>query len=873
MNIQNIPAEIISGNWCNAVITGTKENGHQDKTPLIEGSANYWKGASHVRGEENKTTTFEKALDNYTKKRIIGDKCSIDKAKGQQITAIWRAMYPDEKYICIDIDNIDQSPERKEYAENLIKSLATYSEVSTSGNGVHIIVKGYVPDGIKNKTNSIKGLPEAEEFELIYANWWLSFTGDLYSVDGTEYHTIREISGDPEAKAIIDDLFSLTTANQKYKYDTFKHQIIKADTDSDKPTSNTVNLKFDRLTEEEAEQDRALKDVLFESELELNRRLQYDEKLEQLFNIGYKVQGKRSEEDFFLARLLAKCVITNCETNDAPQYIDYLFRKSKLYQTTSSAGEAETRAEKWDRLANHQIAKVIPIAFEDLIKEKRFKKAKNDEIKAEYDSIKNEKKFLDYIQKNNFFQNYLYEIDNAESTSGKWLLYNDKEGIYTPLWEEKNAAEAVQNALQAEAEIIQNKGESVTDEKTGRHYEFYTVAKSIGNNNKVKSVMSLATGRVKILSEYLEPERYLINCNNRVVNIQNGKSLEKDKKYKFKTLIPINYYEKADPVYYDNWLSKVKEYVGEEQADLLQEICGLFLTKETVKHIFYFHGGTDSGKTTFLDIIKKVYANYADEMPTGILDIKNDDSDKTSHAKAGLKGLRLAIKDEESHDTRINNQLVKKLTSGNKVRIKGRVLFENESTFELNAKLLIATNEMPSFDTADEALQKRVLKINFINRYWDKDDPEKPEGAKEKDPNFLNDFFADDKNLETVLYWIVEGAIRFYRQGKLNIPQSVREASLNSIHGSYNFANFLYTYFDILPEDETAINNVEITAGSIAKWYNITQGREKLSPESVAHILKTEHGITSERTRSGEGILRIYKQLQAKPELYELIGM
>lgn len=76
-------------------------------------------------------------------------------------------------YIGIDIDNcIDGKGEYSDNAQSIISLLNSYSEKSVSGRGIHIIIKGKIPNSINNRAEGIE----------IYDNLrYFVFTGDIVS--------------------------------------------------------------------------------------------------------------------------------------------------------------------------------------------------------------------------------------------------------------------------------------------------------------------------------------------------------------------------------------------------------------------------------------------------------------------------------------------------------------------------------------------------------------------------------------------------------------------------------------------------------------------------------------------------------------------
>jgi len=111
-------------------------------------------------------------------------------------------------YIGIDLDKC-RNPETgiiEEWAQNIIKALNTYTEISQSQKGIHCIVKGTIPNAIKN-----------DRFEMYATGRYFALTGDVVG-------TSNQIC---ENKTVIDKLFNLY--NKKVDVDPNQRPPIKID--------------------------------------------------------------------------------------------------------------------------------------------------------------------------------------------------------------------------------------------------------------------------------------------------------------------------------------------------------------------------------------------------------------------------------------------------------------------------------------------------------------------------------------------------------------------------------------------------------------------------------------------------------------------
>lgn len=78
---------------------------------------------------------------------------------------------PDDPYAGIDLDSLAEKPHLREVHDRVYAAFKSYAERSPSGQGLHIIVRGSVPDGLRS---------EAVAMELYSSARFFTVTGDVY---------------------------------------------------------------------------------------------------------------------------------------------------------------------------------------------------------------------------------------------------------------------------------------------------------------------------------------------------------------------------------------------------------------------------------------------------------------------------------------------------------------------------------------------------------------------------------------------------------------------------------------------------------------------------------------------------------------------
>ena len=84
----------------------------------------------------------------------------------------------DDPFVFIDLDHVLENGRIKtDWAKELVEAIDSYTEISPSGDGLHIIASGRMPDGIKHKTKYNDG----SMLEVYDSGRYMTFTGDVWN--------------------------------------------------------------------------------------------------------------------------------------------------------------------------------------------------------------------------------------------------------------------------------------------------------------------------------------------------------------------------------------------------------------------------------------------------------------------------------------------------------------------------------------------------------------------------------------------------------------------------------------------------------------------------------------------------------------------
>ena len=199
----------------------------------------------------------------------------------------------------------------------------------------------------------------------------------------------------------------------------------------------------------------------------------------------------------------------------------------------------------------------------------------------------------------------------------------------------------------------------------------------------------------------------------------------------------------------------------QQTIDYLQKVMGYAACGLTSEHRFWVFWGRRgrNGKTTLLKVIRKVLGRDIAAAASAGTFLSSSDKKAIRSDLAVLQGKRLVVSDEIPPDAELSTTL-KSITGGNAITCK----LEYGSPFDYTPtfKLILDGNYRPSIRSGDEATWKRIVCVEFPNDFSAKPDRK------------LDEELLSEK--EGVLRWIVEGAVKYFKEG-LETPAHVAAAA------------------------------------------------------------------------------------------------
>ena len=343
------------------------------------------------------------------------------------------------------------------------------------------------------------------------------------------------------------------------------------------------------------------------------------------------------------------------------------------------------------------------------------------------------------------------------------------------------AAQYLILAAELGKEVEQAKQDSDTEkaEELGNQVEgLKKRATSLRNLRRIQRILEFGESFLGIVGNEWDRQPDLLACPNGVIDLKAGElSPGKPGDY-LRNAIPTIWKGLNEPApRFEEFTREIFDEVEEEAPKLspyVQELFGYGITGHTLDHILaIFHGPRGrNGKDTLLETLGFVLGPgiaSACSQDVFIGQARNLSPGGPSEHLYDLMGKRIIWASESAENARLNANQVKLITGGG--QISCRRAYGHQTSFSPTHLPILITNFKPHAPDNDEALWERVHLIPFNLRFID---TPKRANERQRDPLLLQKLKTEASG---ILAWLVRGAMKWYAEGGLIAPDSVKLAT------------------------------------------------------------------------------------------------
>lgn len=686
-----------------------------EKIPLELKQLSHWVGWKYMQhpGEDHKRKVPINAMDGQpAKSNDPTTWCDFDTAcRGKERFGLDGIgfMFSGDGIFGIDIDHC-YDPETQELdpaAAEIIETVQSYTELSPSGTGIHILCKGALPEGRKRRG----------AVEMYSTLRYFTVTGNQF---GLEY----PFSDCTERVAVM---------HRKY---------LGEEENAAGAQKAALPMPTGRGTNADMSVDAILR-RMFDSK--------HGQKLQDLYNGSWERYGIGDGSQSSADQAFCNTLAFWCRCDAA--LMDAIFRRSGLYR------------QKWDKRRGAKTYGQITI--DRAIKDCRDIWEPQERVQHPVPAIppppqntSNDVPAIENATVGETGQRRYYTYDDTgnalrfRDANAGLIHYNHVDGCWI-YWDGVRWASDENGEIKRRADkMLADMAKDLKEMQDDPAYNAYKKHLSRSRSHRGKEGF-IAEARhlegVPVLPSEMDRAGNAFNVRNCLISLKTGKTAEHDKKYMISKLAPVTYDENAKCPRWDRFIEEIT--CGDKSLQLyLQRMIGYCMTAYTKEQcMFFLYGNGSNGKSVFVDTIAYMLGEYAAScQPETVM--MRDRNNTARGDLARLKGARMVVTSEPNDGCRLDEGIVKQMTGGTENKLTARFLYGREFEFSPEFKIVMSTNYKPVIKGTDNGIWRRVRLIPFTAEFTKENrDPQLTEKLRRELPGILN--------------WAIAGAVGWCKEG------------------------------------------------------------------------------------------------------------
>ena len=345
---------------------------------------------------------------------------------------------------------------------------------------------------------------------------------------------------------------------------------------------------------------------------------------------------------------------------------------------------------------------------------------------------------------------------------------------------------------------------------------------------RLRGMIDVLHPEVALRHEQLDTDPWLLNCLNGTIDLRTGDFLPHQREHYITKIAPVEYNPDAKAPTWDQFLDQI--FAGNQRLiDYVKRFTGYSLTGLIIEQcVAFLHGSGANGKTTYVNALRGVFGDYAQEAaPDLLLDNRHN---AITNDIARLRGTRFVTVTETSDGRNFDEGRIKRLSGGDK--ITARFLRQEFFEFDPTHKLLIISNYKPTLKGTDWAIWRRIKLIPFEVTF----------AKDQQDPDLLAKLL---KEKEGILAWAVQGCLEWQQFG-LSEPEEVTVATDSYRHEMDLVQRFIDEWCIL----DSSAHCMATGLYEAFKFWTELNGEKYLSAQMFGRKL-SEKGFTSDHKREG----------------------
>lgn len=595
-------------------------------------------------------------------------------------------------YVGIDLDHVKEEIDRVlhgDTAENLVyefmQTTNSYTEVSLSGEGIHIIVKGKLPEGKRRKG-------DIEMYD----------SGRFFALTGNAFTDCREVN-EPDKKA-LKTLY-------KHYIDSGNNIIML----NDEPQYGITDLTTEQITEA------ALKSKT-------------GQRFKVLMNGNWEgYYDSQSEADLAFANDLAFWTAKDFKK------MDEIFRESGLMR--DKYDEKHGKVTYGEGLLNKAISSTgsvysakkaestFSLTVPGLTVDEHSVTDKKDEWRS-YDDTGSAQRYFDRYGR----------VVKFDTTAGKFMYFDGHAWRQDKTFVAQKLLNKVVESLKDEPVHVP-KDASIDDKDAATEAKAKFIKRSRNNSGKRAALAETQT-LIATTTDDFDQELNVLNTPSGYIDLATGSLMETTPESMFTKITNFEYSDTYAAPRWEEFLHQTFDG-NQDLIHFMQKLVGYSLTGTMDEQVMtILHGekrkNGSNGKSVFVETVSSIIGNYAITIqPETLMAKPLASSGGPNNDIARMKGARFIASSEPDEGMRLSEGLIKQMTGGEKVT--ARQLYGDYFEFQPTGTIWLSTNHKPIVRGTDDGIWRRLLFIPFLVQVPNnKKDPKLKQKLLREGPGILN---------------------------------------------------------------------------------------------------------------------------------------
>ena len=531
---------------------------------------------------------------------------------------------------------------------------------------------------------------------------------------------------------------------------------------------------------------------------------------------------KHTDERLFLSWVMLRSKASDFEYASIP---DLYFKWKKHFNKSSNSDKEDITRKSimyWAKQdAFEDFLKVKKQTIDYYIEESVLTPTEFDLATILYHMFKDKYICTSYKSKTWYvFKNHRWVIDKGETL--RLCISREMHAIFQEKQEQCNVEmmHNSSNASEERIEYLKKKVKTLTE-------ILIKLKRTTDKNNIMREAMELFYDGEFVKS--MDSNRYLLCFTNGVIDFKNKI---------FRDGYPQDYITKTTGISYTPF-NKDDKNMSEISENILDFMEKIFPVEELNKYMWehaascligtnlnqtfnIYRGSGSNGKSKFTDLMTYCLGEYKGTVPITLVTEKRNSIGGTSSEIIQLKGVRYAVMQEPSKDSKINEGIMKELTGGDPIQARG--LYSESETFVPQFKLVVCTNTLFEINSNDDGTWRRIRICDFLSKF-------KSEGETYTDtPKYVfpKDTELDDKLKKWAPVFIsMLVDLAFKTEGLVTDCSIVKASSNKYRQGQDHISTFINETVEKTNNPGDKIKKGELM-NQFKLWFQNTQGTAKM---------------------------------------------